>query len=104
MLKKLYISLIAIFIFGSAFSQKDTLYELGMNGVQNAFYNSSKNNPDLPYLNKSRTHNKALLSLPFIDDFSQNYLYPNQDLWEDIDVFINSNLPINPVTYGDLQI
>lgn len=100
MLKKLYISLIAIFIFGSAFSQKDTLYELGMNGVQNAFYNSSKNNPDLPYLNKSRTHNKALLSLPFIDDFSQNYLYPNQDLWEDIDVFINSNLPINPVTYG----
>jgi len=98
--KKIYISLITIFIFGNTFAQKDTLYELRLNGVQNAFYNSNKNNPNAPFLKKNNTHNKALLSLPFIDDFSQNYIYPNQDLWEDIDVFINSNLPINPVTYG----
>jgi hypothetical protein len=88
LIKRLYISLIAIFIFGNAFSQKDTLHELGMNGVQNAFYNSNKDNSNSPYLNKNRTHNKALVNLPFIDDFSQNYLYPNQDLWQDIDVFI----------------
>ncbi|MDG1477253.1 MAG: hypothetical protein P8Q14_08910, partial [Vicingaceae bacterium] len=98
--KKVYISLIAIFIFGSVFSQKDTLYELGLNGVQNAFYNSNKDNPNSPYLKKNRPQNKALVNLPFVDDFSQNFLYPNLNLWQDINVFINSNLPINPVTYG----
>ena len=98
--KNVYISLIAIFIFGSAFSQKDTLYELGLNGVQNGFYNSNKDNPNSPYLKKKRPQNKALVTLPFVDDFSQHYLYPDLNFWQDIDVFVNSNFPINPVTYG----
>lgn len=100
MTKKIYISLIALFLFNIAFAQKDTLYELGINATQNAFYNSSINNAQSPYLQKNRKHNKALVNLPFVDDFSQDYLFPNLDLWQDIDVFINSNFPINPVTYG----
>ena len=71
-----------------------------MNGVQNAFFNSNKDNPSSPYLKKNRLQNKALLNLPFVDDFSQNNIYPNLNLWQDVDVFINSNYPINPVTYG----
>ncbi|MGB0883047.1 MAG: T9SS type A sorting domain-containing protein [Vicingaceae bacterium] len=95
----MYISLIAIFLFGNITAQTDTLYELGLNGVQNAFYNTNKSNPNSPYT-KNKKQNKALLSIPFVDDFSQNYLFPNQNLWEDLDVFVNSNYPINPVTYG----
>jgi hypothetical protein len=100
LIKKIYILFFAIFLFGNAFAQKDTLFELGMNGVQNAFYNSNKGSPNSPYLKKNRTNNKALVSLPFIDDFSQNYLHPDLNLWLDLGVFINSNFPIKPVTYG----
>jgi len=71
-----------------------------MNKTISAFYNLNKDNPNSPYLTKNRQQNKALVSLPFVDDFSQHYLYPNLNLWEDFDVFINSNLPIYPVTYG----
>ena len=100
MIKKFYISLITLFFLGNVFAQKDTLYELGLNGVQNAFYNSNKDNPKSPYLKKNRIQNKALVSLPFVDDFSQHHLYPDLNLWQDFDVFINSSFPINPVTYG----
>lgn len=98
--KKIYISLLAILIFSSAFAQKDTLYELGYNATQNAFYNSVKNDANSPYLKKNRKHNKALVNIPFVDDFSQHYLYPDSSLWKDMDVFVNSNYPDNPVTYG----
>lgn len=99
MIKKFHIAFIVIFLCTNITAQTDTLYELGINGLQNAFYNSNKNQSNSPYT-KHKKQNKALVNIPFIDDFSQNYLFPNQNLWQDLDVFINSNYPINPVTYG----
>ncbi|PJA07391.1 MAG: hypothetical protein COX70_06885 [Flavobacteriales bacterium CG_4_10_14_0_2_um_filter_32_8] len=94
-------TLISLFLFVAAITvsaQKDTLMQLGMNNAIRAFYNQNINNPDSPYLKKS--NNKVLLTLPFIDDFSQNYIFADANLWQDMDVYINSNFPDNPITYG----
>lgn len=40
------------------------------------------------------------LKLPFFDDFSNNGIYPEQELWYGRDVFINSTFPIEPPSYG----
>ena len=87
--------MITLLMVGNVFSQKDTLYELRLNSVQNDFYHTNKDQTNSPY-SKKRSINKAALTLPFVDDFSQHYLYPNLNLWQDVDVFINSNFPINP--------
>jgi len=79
-------------------AQKDTLLELGINNKIRALYNNRFADPNSPY--KSRTNNKALLTLPFIDDFSQNYIFPDENLWQNINVHINSNFADNPITYG----
>jgi hypothetical protein len=80
-------------------AQKDTILELGFNNKLKSYYNLNKDNPNAIF-NKKSTNNKAVLSLPFIDDFSQNHIYPNQGLWQNIDVHINSNFADNPITYG----
>src|SRR5690606_37405864 len=41
-----------------------------------------------------------MISLPFFDDFSQQYYYPDADKWEDNYVYINSNYAVNPISYG----
>src|ERR1041384_2224840 len=40
------------------------------------------------------------LILPFIDDFAQESIYPNTDLWLDSGAFINSTFCDNPPTVG----
>jgi hypothetical protein len=40
------------------------------------------------------------LTLPFIDDFAQESIYPNTDLWLDSGAFINSTFCDNPPTVG----
>lgn len=40
------------------------------------------------------------LTLPFFDDFSTIEIYPDAELWDDQDVFINSTFPIRPPSYG----
>jgi len=40
------------------------------------------------------------LSLPFIDDFAYDSLYPSQQLWLDRDVFINNNFANHPPSIG----
>lgn len=40
------------------------------------------------------------LSLPFLDDFSKESIYPDTALWLDKDAFINRDLPIAPPTLG----
>lgn len=40
------------------------------------------------------------LSLPFVDDFSEDGIYPSADRWTDNKVFINSDLPRNMPTVG----
>jgi len=99
MTKKITISSIFISLTLIVSAQKDTLLELTTNNATIVFYNTQIQNSYSPYFNKSRK-NKAVLSLPFIDDFSQRNMYPNESLWEDFDAHINSNFPINPPTYG----
>jgi hypothetical protein len=100
MIKKQFILIIFILatLIGSA--QKDTLLELGFNNTIRAFYNQNINNPNSPFAKGSRPNNKVLLTLPFLDDFSQNYMFPDANLWQDINVHINSNFADNPITYG----
>ena len=44
--------------------------------------------------------NKSSLSIPFIDDFSNQSFFPDSNLWHDNSVFINRNYGINPITIG----
>ncbi|MCF8284721.1 MAG: T9SS type A sorting domain-containing protein [Sphingobacteriales bacterium] len=51
----------------------------------------------------SKTYSKATadtLSLPFIDDFSYNTIYPNSKKWTDVKVFINNSFAIKPPSKG----
>lgn len=42
----------------------------------------------------------SLLKLPFADDFSGDHPYPDAEYWEDHQVFVNNNLPLNPPSIG----
>jgi len=42
----------------------------------------------------------TVLSLPFIDDFSYDGVWPDNTLWADSDVYVNQTLPISPPTLG----
>jgi len=49
---------------------------------------------------RSISENKSSISIPFIDDFSNNSFYPDSNLWQDNSVFINRNYGVNPITIG----
>jgi len=40
------------------------------------------------------------IDLPMVDDFSNAGVYPNENLWVDRDVYVNSRFPRNPITIG----
>ncbi len=40
------------------------------------------------------------VALPFFDDFSNYTGYPNPNLWQDSDVYVNRSLPSNPINIG----
>ncbi len=100
MIKKNCISLIILFASTFLSAQKDTLIELGINNTIRTFYNASIGDPNSPYLKKHQQNNKAVLTLPFLDDFSQNYIFPDVNLWVDMYAHINSNFADNPITFG----
>ena len=91
-MKKGLVTILLLCFFVAVHAQKDTLLELKMNNTIRVAHNDIKNTP--------KTNNKALLTLPFLDDFSQYNHYPNQDLWTDFHAYINSSFPIDPPTYG----
>jgi len=88
------------FFFFSAINAQEKIYDLGGNKHLRALYNKSiaEKKPEI-FRNPSKK-NKILLSLPFMDDFSQNYHFPDENLWQDINVYINSNFPVSPPSYG----
>lgn len=65
-----------------------------------------KTNPVLESLSKKKirpVENKNptnFLTLPFVDDFSENIGYPNPDLWQDNDVYINRTISGQSPTIG----
>ncbi len=42
----------------------------------------------------------APVTLPFFDDFKQESIYPDTALWMDDDVFVNTDFPVFPPTWG----
>lgn len=96
---KFFIFIILIFNFClSVNGQKDTLVDLSFNKKLIQF--SSSEDYQIFRINKDNTHSKKALSLPFIDDFSQQHYYPDGSKWIDNYVYINSNYAINPISYG----
>jgi len=70
------------FFFFSAINAQEKIYDLGGNKHLRALYNKSiaEKNPEI--FRKPSKKNKILLSLPFMDDFSQNYHFSDDDvLW-----------------------
>ncbi len=49
---------------------------------------------------KSFNKTQSVLQLPFFDDFSRYTGYPNDSMWMDNDVYINTGYPINPPSTG----
>ena len=56
------------------------------------------NHKDSP-TNRSITNNDTL-SLPFIDDFAYDSIFPSQSHWLDRNVFINQNFAVDPPSIG----
>lgn len=56
------------------------------------------------YLQSDAMHGKSLeydtLELPFFDDFSRTQVFPDQNLWKDVNVFINSSFAVEPISLG----
>lgn len=96
---KFFIFIILIFNFClSVNGQKDTLVDLSFNKKLIQF--SSSEDYQIFKLNKNNTTSKKALSLPFIDDFSQQHFYPDGSKWIDNNVYINTNYAVNPISYG----
>jgi hypothetical protein len=47
-----------------------------------------------------RTQKSTAVKMPFIDDFSRNFVYPDSLLWEDIYVYVNDGYGIGTPTIG----
>ena len=65
------------------------------------FISNLSYNPLLFNKHNSQILNKNnILTLPFIDDFSYNSFYIDDNLWQESSVFVNRTYPINPPTIG----
>ena len=49
---------------------------------------------------KNAKLNSQPIELPFFDDFSNSYIYPDTSKWINNFAFINNTYPINPITVG----
>lgn len=78
-------------------AQTDVLLELGTNP---ALASESAQISKTRSFNNKSLDSLTVLDLPFLDDFSQNWIYPNHEIWEDNYTYINSNFPDNPLSYG----
>ncbi len=56
------------------------------------------------YLQSGALQGKSMvndtLELPFFDDFSRTEVFPDQKLWKDVNVFINSSFAVEPISLG----
>lgn len=84
--------------FCTLFAQKDTLVDLSSN--KNLIQYSQSVEYQIYKTNKNNSTSKKVLSLPFLDDFSQQHFYPDASKWIDNNVYINSNYAVNPISYG----
>ena len=88
---KIYITLIIVFIASVAFSQP-VLTNLQDNPVLIKYNKTHK-------LIKTKTSTDTIF-LPFFDDFAKPGIYPDSNLWLDMNVYINNTSAENPPTIG----
>jgi len=50
--------------------------------------------------NRNSDNQTEVIELPFFDDFSTSNIFPNQNLWNGRDVFVNKDFPFLPVNIG----
>jgi hypothetical protein len=74
-------------------------YGFAQEFITNVGYNPLQANTSKSEL-KSLKEKNASLNLPFFDDFAYNKTYPDPNLWENDQVYINNNYPVNPITIG----
>ncbi|REK06979.1 MAG: T9SS C-terminal target domain-containing protein [Bacteroidetes bacterium] len=86
--------LVAFVLIRGLASAQEHVYPLGVNHVILEYLEKD------PGLVSRRTAIFDTVQLPFVDDFSRPGIYPFDSLWEDKDVFINSNYANRPVTIG----
>ncbi len=71
--------------------------------IYNPAYNKTNKNQAAHILKSNRLKSTGL-SLPFFDDFSYDFadtvIYPDANLWDDSDVYINSSFCKDPITIG----
>jgi len=71
MIKSLLLSLFT-FSFMLGFSQSDVLLDLGINNTLRSYYNNNVDKPNSRYAKKNKQTEKSIVTLPFLDDFSQS--------------------------------
>lgn len=91
---KLFLSVIIILLFTFDILAQEYTISLKENPKIKSWL---KNNPNSE---KKYSKNKAILELPFWDDFSYNNIYPNSNLWQDQTAYINNTLAVNPPSLG----
>ena len=89
MKNKIFILLIILIIPAMSFGQ-EIISRLSTNPVIKANHNNMK----------AKSSKNVMLSIPFFDDFSGSSIYPNDSLWADKYVYINSEFPYMPPTIG----
>ncbi len=93
-MKKLLITTIfSILIFSNIVEAQEYTTNLSQNGEIKEY---QKNNN---FISKNK-NNKAVLELPFWDDFSDSHIYPKSELWANNLVYINSTLAPKPPSIG----
>lgn len=85
---KLFIAIILLGGFSSLNAQEQ-MVPLGKN--PQLFHKQQNQNPKI---------STTPLWIPFIDDFSRDFIDPKQDLWADKNVFVNRTFPLNSPTIG----
>ncbi len=89
----------SLFICLAVSAQQERLFPLHSNQAIKKYLREHPKDTSGTSLANARTQS-IVDTLPFIDDFSYDGIYPNPNLWSDSDVFINRDFPINPPTLG----
>src|SRR3954468_4446978 len=84
----------ALFLFAVSAIAQDMEMPLQSNPAIKSYLESHKNSGAAGNARISGVGDT--LSLPFIDDFSYDGVYPSAALWVDSDVFINRDFPVDP--------
>lgn len=88
------ILIILIFLISSLANAQEVFINLNTNTlVKNEFKKRT-------LTKKSSTKGSIMIELPFFDDFSFSNIFPDNTLWQDSSVFINTTYGLNPPSIG----